>query len=136
MNKLWRNLIGIPLMTMCLASVLGVSSVASDYYASITNTTNGSNLSSSLHTLITNTHTTKLSYANVWTAYKTTDTFPGTPIIWDTYSEYFRIGAAISPALLEKPEYTELIKAQFNSVTTENNMKQNYKSTINACYCS
>ncbi|MDY5982900.1 MAG: endonuclease [Anaeroplasma sp.] len=88
MNKLWRNLIGIPLMTMCLASVLGVSSVASDYYAPITNTTNGSNLSSSLHTLITNTHTTKLSYANVWTAYKTTDTFPGTPIIWDTYSEY------------------------------------------------
>ena len=88
MNKKWRNLIGIPLMTLALASVLGVSSVAADYYATITNTTNGSNLSSSLHTLITNTHTTKLSYPNVWTAYKTTDTFPGTSIIWDTYSEY------------------------------------------------
>lgn len=45
------------------------------------------------------------------------------PSLKDTYSEYFRIGAAISPALLEKPEYTELIKAQFNSVTMENNMK-------------
>lgn len=45
------------------------------------------------------------------------------PSLKDTYSEYFRIGVAISPALLEKPEYTELLKAQFNSVTMENNMK-------------
>lgn len=47
----------------------------------------------------------------------------GYPSLKDAYSDYFRIGVAISPAILEKPEYSELVKAQFNSVTMENNMK-------------
>ena len=87
MNKKWRNLIGIPLMTLALASVLGVSSVAADYYASITNTTSGATLASSLHTLSENKHTHQIDYDGLWDAYYTTDVLPGTGIIWDTYSE-------------------------------------------------
>ncbi|MCR5113099.1 MAG: endonuclease [Acholeplasmatales bacterium] len=69
--------------------VIGIASNAdSSYYSSITDTSSGSSLASSLHTLISNTHTTKLSYDDVWTAYETTDTFPGTAKIWDPYSEY------------------------------------------------
>lgn len=45
------------------------------------------------------------------------------PSLKDAYAEYFRIGTAISPTSIETPEYSELIKAQFNSVTCENNMK-------------
>lgn len=87
MNKKWRNFIGIPLMTLALASVLGVSSVAADYYASITNTSSGATLASSLHALSENKHTNPISYNGLWGAYYTTDVLPGTGIIWDTYSE-------------------------------------------------
>jgi len=87
MNKKWRNLIGIPLMTLALASVLGVSSVAADYYATITNTSSGATLASSLHTLSENKHTNQIGYGGLWDAYYTTDVLPGTGIIWDTYSE-------------------------------------------------
>lgn len=45
------------------------------------------------------------------------------PSLKDAYADYFRIGTAISPTAVETPEYSELIKAQFNSVTMENNMK-------------
>ena len=87
MNKKWRNLIGISLMTLALASVLGVSSVAADYYATITNTSSGATLASSLHALSENKHTNPISYDGLWDAYYTTDVLPGTGIILDTYSE-------------------------------------------------
>ena len=35
----------------------------------------------------------------------------GYPSLKDAYSDYFRIGAAISPAIIEKPEYSELVKS-------------------------
>lgn len=66
MSKKWRNIVGIPLMGFAVASTIGVSSVAADYYASITNTTNGTTLASSLHTLSQNKHTTTLSYSGLW----------------------------------------------------------------------
>lgn len=88
MSKKWRNIVGIPLMGFAVASTIGVSSVAADYYASITNTTNGTTLASSLHTLSQNKHTTTLSYSGLWGAYATTDILPGTNIIWDIYSDY------------------------------------------------
>ena len=88
MSKKWRNIVGIPLMGFAVASTIGVSSVAADYYASITNTTNGTTLASSLHTLSQNKHTTTLSYPGLWSAYATTDILPGTNIIWDIYSDY------------------------------------------------
>lgn len=88
MSKKWRNIVGIPLMGFAVASTIGVSSVAADYYASITNTTNGTTLASSLHTLSQNKHTTTLSYDDLWSAYATTDILPGTNIIWDIYSDY------------------------------------------------
>ena len=88
MNKKWRNIIGIPLMGFALASVIGVPIYAADYYSSITNTTDGSTLASSLHTLSQNKHTTTLGYSGLWTAYATSDILPGTNIIWDIYSDY------------------------------------------------
>jgi endo-1,4-beta-xylanase len=45
------------------------------------------------------------------------------PSLRDTYADLFRIGMAVSPTVLAKPEYAELIKAQCSSVTLENNMK-------------
>lgn len=87
MKRKWRNLVGIPLMGVALASTLGVTSYAADYYATITNTSSGTSLASSLHTLSENKHTTQINYDGLWTAYYTTDVLPGTGIIWDTYSE-------------------------------------------------
>lgn len=45
------------------------------------------------------------------------------PSLKDAYADLFRIGAAVSPTTLGKPEYAALIKAQFNSITAENDMK-------------
>lgn len=47
----------------------------------------------------------------------------GYPSLKEEYEDYFRIGTCISGAMIEKPEYSELIKAQFSSVTCENDMK-------------
>ena len=41
----------------------------------------------------------------------------------EVYSDLFRIGCAVSPTIIKKPAYSELIKAQFNSITAENDMK-------------
>ena len=45
------------------------------------------------------------------------------PSLKDAYSDLFRIGMAVSPTILGKPDYNSLIKAQFNSITCENDMK-------------
>ncbi|MGN0637912.1 MAG: endo-1,4-beta-xylanase [Huintestinicola sp.] len=45
------------------------------------------------------------------------------PSLKEAYGDIFRIGVAISPTVVEKTEYSELVKAQFNSITLENNMK-------------
>jgi endonuclease I len=87
MKRKWRNLVGIPLMGVALASTLGVTSYAADYYGAITNTSSGTSLASSLHTLSESKHTNQIGYSGLWTAYYTTDVLPGTGIIWDTYSE-------------------------------------------------
>lgn len=87
MKRKWRNLVGIPLMGLALASTIGVSTYAAGYYDSITNTSSGTTLASSLHTLSESKHTNPISYDGLWTAYYTTDVLPGTGIIWDTYSE-------------------------------------------------
>ena len=69
-------------------SIAGVSTVAAtdDYYSSV-DTTSGTTLASSLHTLSQSKHTTTLSYDDLWSVYYTSDIMPGTPIIWDIYSE-------------------------------------------------
>jgi len=41
----------------------------------------------------------------------------------DIYADDFKIGVCINPAVVENPDYSALIKQQFNSVTCENNMK-------------
>ena len=86
MSKVLKNILGISLLGLGV-STLGVSSVAADYYASITNETDGASLASEVSTLISSTHKHTLSYADLWDAYATTDCFPGTTKIWDTYSE-------------------------------------------------
>ena len=88
MGKLWRNLVGASLIGVALASTIGVTSVAADYYASITNTTNGEALADDLSSLISSTHKHQLSYDGLWDCYETSDVLPGTNKIWDTYSEY------------------------------------------------
>ena len=45
------------------------------------------------------------------------------PSLKDEYSGLFRMGMAVSPNILSKPEYSSLVKAQFNSITAENDMK-------------
>ncbi|MCR4780490.1 MAG: endo-1,4-beta-xylanase [Ruminiclostridium sp.] len=45
------------------------------------------------------------------------------PSLRDTYADLFRIGMAVSPAILSKPQYAELVKAQCSSITAENDMK-------------
>ena len=45
------------------------------------------------------------------------------PSLREAYDGLFRMGVAVSPATIGKPEYSELIRAQFNSVTAENDMK-------------
>ncbi len=45
------------------------------------------------------------------------------PSLKDEYKEYFRIGTATTPNLLDKEPYTELIKAQYNSMTMGNSFK-------------
>lgn len=45
------------------------------------------------------------------------------PSLKETYADLFRIGMAVSPTILSKPVYSELIKAQCNSITAENDMK-------------
>ena len=47
----------------------------------------------------------------------------GYPSLKEAYGDMFRIGVAISPTIVEKTEYSQLVKAQFNSVTLENDMK-------------
>ena len=69
------------------SSTLVVSSVAANYYASITNGTDGANLALEVSTLISSTHKHTLSYADLWDAYATTNCFPGTTKFWDTYSK-------------------------------------------------
>lgn len=89
MKKLLKFGVSIPLLAVSIAA-LGVTTTADvgTYYSSITNTSSGSTLASSLHTLLGDTHTTTLSYSGLWTAYATSDCLPGTDIIWDIYSEY------------------------------------------------
>lgn len=88
MGKLWKNIVGASFMGVALASTIGVTSVAADYYASITNTTNGEALADDLSSLISSTHKHQLSYDGLWDCYETSDVLPGTNKIWDTYSEY------------------------------------------------
>lgn len=45
------------------------------------------------------------------------------PSLKEAYADLFRIGMAVSPTILGKPDYNALIKAQFNSITCENDMK-------------
>ena len=45
------------------------------------------------------------------------------PSLKEAYTDLFRIGVAVSPTILSKPDYNALIKAQFNSITCENDMK-------------
>jgi len=45
------------------------------------------------------------------------------PSLKDTYADLFRMGVAASPVTLRKSAYANLIKAQFNSITAENDMK-------------
>jgi endo-1,4-beta-xylanase len=45
------------------------------------------------------------------------------PSLKEAYSDRFLIGMAVSPTILAKPAYNGLIKAQFNSITAENDMK-------------
>lgn len=45
------------------------------------------------------------------------------PSLKEKYGDHFLIGTAISPTSIDTPEYSALIKAQFNSVTLENDMK-------------
>ena len=86
MSKVLKNILGISLLGLGV-STLGVSSVAADYYVSITNETDGVALANAVSTLISSTHKHTLSYDELWDAYATTDCFPGTTKIWDTYSE-------------------------------------------------
>ena len=89
MNKIWKSLVGMSLVGFALASTIGVSSIAKgDYYESINLEYSGEALADSLNSLISSTHKKSLSYDELWTAYETTDSFPGTNKIWDTYSEY------------------------------------------------
>lgn len=54
------------------------------------------------------------------TAFVDTSAYPS---LKEAYADYFLVGTAISPMIIAKPEYSSLIKAQFNSVTAENDMK-------------
>ena len=45
------------------------------------------------------------------------------PSLRELYSEQFLIGTCINPKVIATPEYSELVKAQFSSVTCENDMK-------------
>lgn len=47
----------------------------------------------------------------------------GYPSLKDEYADYFRIGTATSPKLLENPSYAKLITAQYNSMTMGNSFK-------------
>ena len=54
------------------------------------------------------------------TVYADTSDYPS---LREAYDGLFRMGVAVSTATIGKPEYSELIRAQFNSVTAENDMK-------------
>ncbi len=46
-----------------------------------------------------------------------------TPGLKDAYKDYFLIGVAVNPRNISDPAQIELIKSQFNSITSENMMK-------------
>ena len=87
MSKVWKNLVGLPLFGIALAATVGVNAEELDYYKDITNTTEGVTLASDLHKLLDKSHTHQRSYDQLWATYETSDTLPGTKIIWDTYSD-------------------------------------------------
>jgi endonuclease I len=88
MGKKIKNLVGVSLFGIALASTIGVSAASTaDYYQSIDGGVSGTTLADALNTLVTSTHTHKMSYDNLWSLYGTSDVYPGTNKICDTYSE-------------------------------------------------
>lgn len=88
MGQKLKNLVGISLFGIALASTIGVSAAeVGDYYQGVDSEANGTALAEALSTLVKKTHTHELKYDNLWSLYGTSDVYPGTNKIWDTYSE-------------------------------------------------
>ena len=77
--------IGSALTAFSIASVCSIADTET-YYSTV-DSSSGTALASSLHTLSQSKHTRTLSYNDLWSVYYTSDVMPGTPIIWDIYSE-------------------------------------------------
>lgn len=76
----------MPLACIAISAISISANAGSGYYSSITNTSSGTTLASSLHSLISS-NTKAISYSNLYTqAYPTTDVLPGTNVVWDIYS--------------------------------------------------
>lgn len=84
--KAQKVLLGIG-ATVAAISITGVSTSASQEYYEGIDSTSGVTLAQELHKLSSDKHTTHLTYDNLWGLYYTSDTMPGTSIIWDIYSD-------------------------------------------------